>query len=644
MMLSRSQRRRGRGPTKSSQAYQSPSVYVAARNLKQPAISDIPRPSLKEIKYPPLYPPLRGTRAYRPGQFENRDGYRDNIKSNSFWPRVEYHVDSGQDRGRHLEPAQEQRFRRPSSRSLSPNARDRYDAYDRSRTHWDYEGPVEEDSGFNPYRPTNSGYYNRKSDEVGEWEDEYKLLYELDGPNAYHDKSQERRAELAYLKRMLTKFRNRKKKLLLKKPDSRVYESSRFNHNDSSKGYGEHYRSENNSMNRLMLPPPSRSCASGRSQSRPAYASTIRSFQSYDFASRHEPRSGWDINHDERRRRTGFAYRAYSSSFILTGSNATEVRSGCQQRSFSSTSTSRLAPISNDLKFATNTQNYPARTVGHALHIDRWLSDRYTGQVRYDFGELPRSEGIKKHYIQDPNDPNKFLNVPRPGRALPGARGDYYRGAAWRTYTAQKTSWLKYKGCHYPDSWINKDSVFNRNQGTRSDARVKEIAPKGLQKSRINQSQDYRDRTYEDLASEISHEDLISIAASDDTDGMPRFTVADRAVDDILNGIKNANIDYSLPIRIRAPQPSMSRFTHNSPLREKCPVPAADQYKTQKSIIPPTSLIVFDDPDISGVSTVAPPTFSKPERSYITDLLESELSKTAPVSIQRQFPQSLLDQ
>ncbi|KAF8447060.1 hypothetical protein BGX38DRAFT_611324 [Terfezia claveryi] len=224
----------------------------------------------------------------------------------------------------------------------------------------------------------------------------------------------------------------------------------------------------------------------------------------------------------------------------------------------------QLAPISNQLKAAVGIRTYPTRTFGMALHVKRWLSDRYTKQASFNFGELPRSEGVKKHYILDPNDPNRYMNVPRPSQSTPGARGDYYRGAAWDTYQQEKREWLATQGCNYPDAWVSADAVdgdkgsykdgakdtfmvgSESGETTSVDASMSDAesdttirGPHGPRRNSFN-SRQATPGDEMDTASEVS-EDLISLDADDDN-GVLLPALLDQRVTDISSMIRQTTI------------------------------------------------------------------------------------------------------
>lgn len=292
--------------------------------------------------------------------------------------------------------------------------------------------------------------------------------------------------------------------------------------------------------------------------------------------------------------------------------------------------TPRLPHNRDNLKLATSTRTYPTRTYGRALHVQRWLSDRYTTQTRFNFGDLPKSEGVKDSYIQDPNDPNKFLNVPRPLKPLPGTRGDYYNGAAWKDYQRHKNEWFKNKGCYYPDVWIRcGDGGLNTTMAS-ANREVRKCTDKMMCDQQLDSAvrgsglhedgnrrhthipwPNWRDQN--DMESVTSKDDLFSIASQ--TDSLVPQTIIDHNVDSISIGIANTIIDTAISKPSSAtPASSETASTNIIAIVESdkdealVSVPKGKELNTNELMAPP-SLVVLSDPEISKAFRVAP---SKP--------------------------------
>jgi len=515
-------------PSKSSSAHRGGKLAYAAR--KQRAIFSAQRLSLnpRKTKHPNRF-------RYLEKAYGGKNG------SISYYSRVQRgwdHYDGRKQRGgrgRQKERQSDWRVqRRRSSRSMSPTARDRHDAVQDDAAYFDYGKPGGECPDFRSYGPGKPRYDNNETEEFGddeqgdEWEDELQVLDALDGRDGAHRSGKVKKAELEYLKRMLTRLRNRHKELFSHRSGEKLSrERGILHHNRNDDMYGK----------KPSAPPSSPNRPHGRSRSSNSHARCGKS-----------PR------------------RHYRSLEGTKTSDSYHYGTGKSQRRYSYThgesKISQMAPISNQLKAAVSTRTYPSRTFGRALHVQRWLSDRYTKQSTFNFGELPRSEGVKKYYILDPNDPDKYINVPRPGQPAPGTRGDYYRGAAWDAYQREKQEWLETQGCNYPDAWVSAGAAGDTSMAgsghesgdimgvdasmsnAGSDTTVR--AQQETRRNSFNNRQATPDDEM-DTASETS-EDLISLG-TDNGNGVLLPALLDPRIADISSMIQQTTIiDYQASI------------------------------------------------------------------------------------------------
>ncbi|RPB28999.1 hypothetical protein L211DRAFT_881552 [Terfezia boudieri ATCC MYA-4762] len=517
-------------PSKAFTAHRGGKLVYAAR--KQRALFFAQRPSLSTLKtkHPNRFHYLEKVYGGRNGSSSNYFRTRRGRK----WDHYDGREGRGE-RGRSKERKSQRRDqRRRSSRSMSPIARDRYDAVERDVAYFDYDNSRGEGSEFRNNQAAELCYNVRgagefKDDDQGsEWEDELQVLDELDGYHGPHRAGRIKAVEIEYLKRMLTRLRNRHKELFPHR-----------NRGDLPRGKLCDNRNGDNYGRKPYATPPSPNQSHRRT------------------------RSG-----DSSIRRGGSSRRYRRSLERTPAHNNDHYGNGKSQRRYSvshvESKTSQLAPISNQLKAAVGIRTYPTRTFGMALHVKRWLSDRYTKQASFNFGELPRSEGVKKHYILDPNNPNRYMNVPRPSQPTPGARGDYYRGAAWGAYQQEKREWLATQGCNYPDTWVSANTVDGDKGGykdgakdtfmvssetgdtTSVDASMSDAesdttvrGPHGPSRNSFNNRQATPGDEM-DTASEVS-EDLISLDADDDN-GVLLPALLDQRITDISSMIRQTTI------------------------------------------------------------------------------------------------------
>ena len=510
-----------------------------------------------------------------------------------------------------------ERWSRPRlSRSLSPNRRERKDAYDKANPFFDYAPPNDEDMEF--YSPLSFYQGDNDSDSEDEWEDECRAVDELDasGPS---NTSRYKREELEYLKRMLIKYRNRKKELF---PYKRCTRKSAL-----QKQLPHHVCSYYDSCGREI-----------------DYERRLRPSPS--------PRSIYYDGKSTSRYRTNDRVDVHCPSQVL--------RSSLREQS-------PLPPVPNarrsnrycasglgeNLKTTTNTRTYPARAYGRALHIQRWLSDRYTERTRFDFGDLPKSEGVKDSYIQDPNDPNKFLNVPRPLKPLPGSRGDYYNGAAWKDHQKYEKEWFKKKGCHYPDTWIRCVNGATMAGGIHREDREKtdimmcdEQSDSTVRQSRLHGGSDRRHtpiswpnwRDQSDMESVTSKDDF---SISTQTDSVAPQTIVDHSVDSISIGIANTMIDTASLTPASSEKSFTNRIEQISPMTFQPTrvesgtngvIMASKEKKTNidKFTMGSPSLVVLSDPEVSKAFRVA---LSKPLRNARSSLRATTMNNVGVSTI-----------
>jgi len=559
------------GPSKAFSAHRGGKLYAAR---KQRAIFSAQRPSLSSLKtkHPNRFRYLEKT-------YGGRNGTSSNYARNRTWDHYDGREGRGE-RGRLEKHDSGWRVqRRRFSRSMSPTARDRYDAVEQDAAYFDYDKPHGE-GDFWDYQSTKLRYNDGEfgDDHDSDWEDELKVLDEVDGRDGGHRTGTVKKAELEYLKRMLTKLRNRHKELFSHRSRGNL---------PRGRGNLRYNRNGDNYDRKPAAPPPSPS--------------------RYHRRSRSPRRHHHSLEHTRENHHYG---------------------SGKSRRRYSYThgesKISQLAPLSNQLKTAVRTRTYPTRNLGRALHVQRWLSDRYTKQTMFNFGELPRSEGVKKYYILDPNNPNRYMNVPRPSQPAPGARGDYYRGAAWGAYQQEKQEWLETQGCHYPDAWVSADGEKGGdNDGdtsmigsgsevtTSADASMSDAesdttvrGPNGARGNSFSSRQATPGGDEMDTASEVS-EDLISLDADNDN-GVLLPVLLDSRIADISSMIQQTTIidNQASPIPAIATT-FMSALSEFMPLAEVTQVPAAvDQ---PAPILSPVAAVAENDTNDQETFRVANP-------------------------------------
>ncbi|KAF8461702.1 hypothetical protein BDZ91DRAFT_850924 [Kalaharituber pfeilii] len=335
------------------------------------------------------------------------------------------------ERGRLLSGRKERRPQRRSSRSVSPDRRVYRNLFDEDiDMNRDYG--QHEESEYNRRFKTMRNHIQDDSDSDDDWDD-IEFAVSDEDPQTSYTNSRLHREEVAYLRRMLQKFRFKKGERLakLKKPvNSQTVQDSYISQFDRNL----------HSTSRPSITP-------SRATSTDAYGRGLAIRTSTD-------REGT-------RKRYDYPY-SYSSTQRINhmhhGQNTSHpksVRFATREDYHDHTShrfIPRPAPITNKLKSAINSRTYPQRTYGRALHVKRWLSDRYSRPTKFLFGDIPKPEGIKRNYVIDPKDPNRFLNVPRP-RPIVG-RSDNYNGAAWNDYVRSRREWFEGNGLSYPDVWV----------------------------------------------------------------------------------------------------------------------------------------------------------------------------------------------
>ncbi|KAI5783182.1 hypothetical protein DFH27DRAFT_528784 [Peziza echinospora] len=368
-----------------------------------------------------------------PRQFAHNSSYL----NDAYYPNSSRSRD---DRGRVRErdwDRQETRRRRRSSRSISPEYRGRYP---KKEYFMDYERPGHEYSTYSD---------SESNSEAGDWED-LDLSSEFDEPEYYgpgYDRPRLRLEEAAYLRRMLLKFRAQKRYRRVRVVHNRVSSFPSLRHREEFHPY-----KRSSSFDDRSYAPSSRSAGPRKSFSNSRDA---RDFDTDDNNSLHTPRhsSFHETRPTSRKWNKPEEGPNHFSGSVPTGPRFPRGKP-------------QVAPVPTGLREAINVRSHYKRAQGPTLHVRRWLSDRYAKPTKFFFGQIPKSEGILPSYKQDPNDSNKFLNVPRP--ALPQRQGkvDSYRGKAYPDWLKSRKNWLEENNLSYPDHWkpendSNKDVAMS---------------------------------------------------------------------------------------------------------------------------------------------------------------------------------------